>query len=114
MKESRSILVTIKFSFEGPVSHGELQEAIGRALNTRQFRLVGQYTILDMDDEIMVEVPKKPVEVAAATAPSAKKIVEPAAAMASPAPAASLEPVGPVAPIIQLGPTETMKPNPKR
>lgn len=60
MKEPSSILVTIKFSFAGLVSHEELQKAIGRALNTKQFRLVGQYTILDMSDEIMVEVPKKP------------------------------------------------------
>jgi hypothetical protein len=92
MSESRSILVTIKFSFEGPVSHEELQEAIGRALNTRQFRLVGRYTILDCNDEIMVEVPKKPAEAAVRTME--------AAAM----PAAPTEPVGPAAPILQISP----------
>jgi hypothetical protein len=70
-KESHSIFVTIKFTFNGPVAHEELQKAIGRAVNTKQFRLVGQYTILDMNDETMVEVPKvevakKPIPIALA------------------------------------------------
>ena len=91
MKEASSILITIKFSFEGPVSHEELQQAIGRALNTRQFRLVGQYTILDCNDEIMVEVPKKSAEAAAQSTEAAM-------------PAALAEPVGLVAPIIQISP----------
>lgn len=61
MKNTHSILVNIRFTFDGPVTHEELQKAIGRAVNTKQFRLVGQYTILDINDETMVEVPKAEV-----------------------------------------------------
>jgi hypothetical protein len=88
MKKTCSILTTIKFSFSGPVSHEELQGAIGRALNTKQFRLIGHYTILDMCDETMIEVPKNPTADAAAGGAPILQI-----------------PAG--APIIQIGPKRT-------
>jgi len=52
-------VVKLKFTFGGHVPPAALKEAIGRALNTKQFRLAGQYTILEMYEEKMEEVSRE-------------------------------------------------------
>ena len=50
-----SLTVKIRFDFEGPVDKRTLHKAIARALATKQFRLIGMYTILETIDELDLE-----------------------------------------------------------
>lgn len=70
-------VVKLKFTFGGPVTTKELQDAIGRALNTKQFRLKGQYTILETYEEKMEEVAEPKFRDPLATKPEGRSVLGP-------------------------------------
>jgi hypothetical protein len=53
--KTTSHVVKLRFQFGGTVTKQELYDALGRAFKTKQFRLAGQYTILESFEEQALE-----------------------------------------------------------
>lgn len=50
----KELVATLRFSFQGPVTEKQLASAILRAVATREFGLVGQCTVVTVQDPIAV------------------------------------------------------------